>query len=341
MLRILIIRTTALGDIVHTFPALMALRNAFPNCHISWVVEKRFASILKNIKEIDAIYPIELKNGLSKILDAIKILQQQPYDISLDFQGLLKSALIGVASKSIKRFGFCPLNSRECANLFYNKQVDKFCSTDNITQLNNALVKELYFNLTNKTLNIDIGFPNFTSVDDKLNIDNLLNTHVINKFVLINPGGAWQSKLWSPKYYARLIDGIKTKFNLNSVLTCFGSERELGFKINKYLATPVPILDALTYTQQAELSKRASVAIGPDTGPLHIAHAVNCPTIFLFGASDAWRNTPSGNQAYPIQAPLDCKPCWKKICPKYSETKCMQSIKPELVLNKLNSILGI
>lgn len=341
MLKILIVRTSALGDIIHTFPALMALRAAFPDAHIGWAVEKRFASLLENIAEIDTIHPVELKKGMAARLAAIKELRAPRYDISIDFQGLLKSALIGVAAGAKHRVGFSRSNSRECAALFYTQRVERRSARDNITTLNTTLVEELYRRLQGEELQSEVSFPRFTSAGDCEAVDALLrDCGQPQRFALINPGGAWHSKLWGAENYAQLARGLKSEFGLDSVLSCFGAERALGEEINAHLESPLPICDSLSYTQQAEISARAAVAIGPDTGPLHIAHAINCPTLLLFGASDSWRNTPSGNRAWALQAPLECPPCWKKTCPKYETTRCMESITAALVLQKVGEILN-
>lgn len=290
-MKIIIIKTSALGDILHTSCVSQFIKQYIPNAHISWVVESRFASILSHDSYIDEVIQINTKNkSLKNIKNTYKYLKQlsnNNYDIAIDFQGLIKSAI--VARLLCKNTcGYDKNSIRESvASYLYKRSFDIAYHSNTIDR---------YRLLLNHALGLDISKEQVLakqpslgySSESKQNIENFIQND--QKNIIFVVGSTWKSRLY-PK--EKFLEIAKSMPNTN-ILVPFGNMDEYEF--GKYLETNsqnVTLLPKLNLDELKAIISSADLLIGNDTGPSYIAWANNIPSITLFGATPATRIYPS------------------------------------------------
>jgi 3-deoxy-D-manno-octulosonic-acid transferase/heptosyltransferase-1 len=328
---ILIIKLSAIGDVVHTLPSLAALRKSSPDAHISWVVEEAASPIIKGNPYIDTLlisrrkaWSDNLKKGkhigetLKEIKMFIQALRQRPYDIVIDFNGLLKSAILVWLSGSQRKIGY---NSfQELSGLFYN---EKIFENMNIHAVDRYLDFVRYLGLAcdNPEFYLPISPADIQVVDTMLSDSGIDKD---KKFIAISPMSfAGETRLWYEDRFAALADRIISKLKTDVVFTGNGSGGMID-RIQSMMTNKALNLEGRTsLLELAHLYRRAELLVTPDSGPMHIAAAVGTPVIALFGPSAYWRTGPYGAGHTIIRTDLPCSPCFLKKC---STKKCMEDI---------------
>jgi heptosyltransferase I len=293
--RILIVKLGSIGDIVHTLPALATIRRSFPEAEIGWVVERRSAEILRGNPLIDRLIEIdtaklrrrakvdELVGELRRQVREIKSLK---FDVAIDFQGLVKSALVAKLSGAKRRWGFARSERRERASGFL------LTNKVEIPEKTHVIEKNLL--LARAALGLDgpagvFEFPIATSPQEERDAANLAD-RLGGRFAILNPGGGWATKLWPAENFGRLADKLWEEFKLESILVTGPGEgplatRAVAASSSGTLRTAEPSLKAFY-----ELARKATVYVGGDTGPTHIAIAAGAPIVGIFGPTEWWRN---------------------------------------------------
>jgi 3-deoxy-D-manno-octulosonic-acid transferase/heptosyltransferase-1 len=329
---ILIVKLSAIGDVIHTLPSLAALRQLYPDAHITWVVEEAAADLIKNHPYLDAVL-ISRRKSWSKdfqrgqfmrlweeIRSFIKTLRQRPYDLVIDFHGLFKSSIIVFLSGGKRKLGYNSL--QELSGLFLNEKIPE--------EMNKHAV-ERYLDFP-RYLGAKINSAQFIlplSKEAEIRAQILLDKNNLEnkKFIAINPIAYWETKLWSNEKFAHLADLINNKLKMKVVFT--GSEKEPIERINSLMTTESINLGGQTsLLDLAYLYKKAQIVITTDSGPMHLAAAVETPVIALFGPTDPERTGPYGTGHTIIRAELPCSPCLLKKCPT---KKCMEDISPQQI----------
>ena len=332
-MNILIVKLSAIGDVIHTLPSLTALRKLYPEAHITWVVEEAAAGLVKNHPLLNAVLISrrkswikylrkgEFSRPLREMRAFLRELRKRPYDLVIDFHGLLKSAVIVLLSGGKRKLGYNSL--QELSGLFYNEKIPEDMNK-------HAVDRYLDFPrfLGAKIAKAQFILPSDNSAQAR--IQSLLEKyHLENKkFIAVNPVAYWETKLWDDEKFAGLADLIKTKLNMEVVFT--GSEKESIEKITTRMqAKAVNLAGETTLPELAYLYQKALLLVTTDSGPMHLAAAVGTPVVALFGPTDPQRTGPYGDGHVIIRIDLPCSPCLRKECPT---TKCMQDILPEQVL---------
>lgn len=330
-MRILIVKLGSIGDIIHTLPTLAAIRKALPAAHISWVAEQRSSEILRGNPMIDDLIEIDtrsLRGGKiieNILLDAskqIRDLRQHSYDIAIDFQGLLKSAMIAKLSRTKRRFGFDRSGLREpAARVLYSDTAMPAGDKIHVIRKNLALAA---FALEIEVPATNFDFPIATSALDEAEADTIINQSVDAPFALLNPAGGWVTKLWHPEKFGALADRIWEEYGLPAIVATGPSESELAHQVaassrSGKLAVAHPSLKGFY-----KIARRAAVYIGGDTGPTHIAVAANAPVVGLFGPTEWWRNgSPNLDDICVEREDISCRvECHRRTC---SNWICMDS----------------
>ena len=331
-MNILIVKLSAIGDVIHTLPSLTALRKLYPEAHITWVVEEAAAGLVKNHPLLNAVLISrrkswikylrkgEFSRPLREMRAFLRELRKRPYDLVIDFHGLLKSAVIVLLSGGKRKLGYNSL--QELSGLFYNEKIPEDMNK-------HAVDRYLDFPrfLGAKIAKAQFILPSDNSAQAR--IQSLLEKyHLENKkFIAVNPVAYWETKLWDDEKFAGLADLIKTKLNMEVVFT--GSEKESIEKITTRMqAKAVNLASETTLPELAYLYQKALLLVTTDSGPMHLAAAVGTPVVALFGPTDPQRTGPYGDGHIIIRSDLPCSPCLRKECPT---TKCMQDIPPEQV----------
>ncbi|MCT7570623.1 lipopolysaccharide heptosyltransferase I [Aliarcobacter butzleri] len=288
MKRIAIIKLSAMGDIIHAMVALQYIKRKYPNLQIDWFVESTFAPILENNPDINQIIKLDLKSikkDKKEIINQIKLIkkyEKNSYDLVIDAQGLIKSAIVSFFLGK-NRVGFSKNSTREkLASFFYTKRVD-------IAYDKNAIERNV--KILSQALNFEI------TKDDILNKKPFLfyknENEVIYEYlskdkknVLFVIGASWPSKMYSKEKFAKIINNLD-----ENCLITWGNEAEkdiANFVANISKAKVLPKLDLNSL--KAIMSK-VDLVIGNDTGPTHMAWALSIPSITLFGNTPGYRNT--------------------------------------------------
>ncbi|MEN6374943.1 MAG: lipopolysaccharide heptosyltransferase I [Smithella sp.] len=332
-MNILIVKLSAIGDVIHTLPSLAVLRKLYPDAHITWVVEEAAAGLMKNHPLLDAVLISRRKSWIkslrkgefSRPLREVRAffgeLRQRPYDLVIDFHGLLKSAMIVLLSGGKRKLGYDSM--QELSGLFYNEKIPEDMNK-------HAVDRYLDFPryLGAKIEKVQFILPSDNAAETR--IQSLLEKYRLanKKFIVVNPVAYWETKLWDDEKFAGLADLIKTKLNIEVVFT--GSEQESIEKISAQMKNKaVNLVGETTLPELAYLYKKALMLITTDSGPMHLAAAVGTPVVALFGPTDPQRTGPYGPGHTIIRSDLPCSPCLLKKCPT---RKCMQDISPQQVM---------
>ena len=289
-MKIAIVKLSALGDIIHAMAALQFIKQHLPNSTIDWVVEEGFKDILVNNPDINEIHTVNIKKAkqqksIKLLFHEIRKLRKLPrYDIVIDTQGLIKSAIVSWAIPSDQTFGFDKNSLRESfAAKFYTDtcsiSYDENIIKRNITVISSALsIAISHSDILNK--------QSFLFSNSQISSDLLTNSKAN---IALIPGASFKSKIYPVDQYAQIANELKSQANF-IVLWGNQSEKNMAEKIQK-IAPEVHIADKLTLDGLKGFIMQTDLVIGGDTGPTHMAWALNIPSITLFGSTPGYRNT--------------------------------------------------
>ncbi|MDB4099108.1 lipopolysaccharide heptosyltransferase I [Candidatus Thioglobus sp.] len=287
-MKIAIVKLSALGDIIHTMIVLQYIKKYNPAIEIDWIVEEKYIELLESNRDINEVFTINLKRTKQKksffllVRELIKVCKFGPYDIVIDMQGLIKSSIISRLIPSKLTLGFDKFSAREkLASIFYNKtfQVDY---DKNVIERNFELMK-FALDLPVQFEEVEDKLP-FLYSNYKYSITSLSST---KKNIVLIPGASFAAKMYPVKSYKNLINSLDANYFI-----VWGSENEklLAEKI-KNLTPHVNICEKLSIESLIFLVSQSDLVIGSDTGPTHMAWALNIPSITLFGATPGYRNS--------------------------------------------------
>lgn len=292
---LLIARLSALGDVIHTLPAVVALRRASPGRAIGWVVEKPYEELVCHLGGVDEVFAVRTKHWRSSPLGSAT--RREVRDVTravrsfargsdfVDFQGLFKSAIWGVLSGAERRWGFDRSTIRERgAGVLLNRRVRPHRA---------AHVVELNMQLASAVAGADLEEPALDFSSYELAPSDSLEELMGESPVVLLPGTGRVEKNWSPERYARLASLVFERTGKRSVVLWGPGEEELATVI----AGISPIAVKAPPTSIRELVwtiRRAGIVVGGDTGPIHIAAAARAPVVGLYGPTDPGRNGPRG-----------------------------------------------
>lgn len=347
--RILIIRLGALGDVVRTLPAVVALRSLYPGAHFTWLVEPGAAGVVDAVGIVDEtlVFPrgqlvefFQAADGLSfarMLIGIVRRLRDRRFDLVLDFHGLLKSGLLARLSGAPIRYGFGRNVAREFADRFVNRRVELVNPHVSRYDRNAALVEALA---------PDVKFPTRPFLQPStLAVARLAarlrvsNRERAEGFVLIHPGSSPRArhKRYAPSAWGEVAERL-AKEGI-AVWIASGPSRHERNLVEEILRTSdgaaVSAPETRSFDDLLALMARASVFASCDSGPLHAASLVGVPVVQLLGPTDPihnepWRNTPSRR----VHVPLPCSPC-RRGC---VAAPCMRAIPPVLVAEEIREL---
>lgn len=288
MKRIAIIKLSAMGDIIHAMVALQYIKRQYPNLQIDWFVESAFAPILENNPDINEIIKLDLKSikkDKKEIINQIKLIKKyktNSYDLVIDAQGLIKSAIVSFFLGK-NRVGFSKNSTREkLASFFYTKRVDIAYDKNAIERNVKILSQALNFEITKDDILNKKPFL-FYKNENEVMYEYLSKD---KKNVLFVIGASWPSKMYSKEKFAKIINNLD-----ENCLITWGNEAEKD--IADFIAniSKAKVLPKLDLNSLKAIMSKVDLVIGNDTGPTHMAWALNIPSITLFGNTPGYRNT--------------------------------------------------
>ncbi len=322
--RILLIKLSSLGDIVHTLPALAALRTRFPSARIDWLVARGYEDLLEGHPALDGVRVFERKwiAGLRVNRRLLEGLRSGRYDVVLDFQGLFRSGLLAFLARAPRRIGFA--NGREMSPWFYTERMtpppDRLHAVDRYLALLEPLgIREPA-----------VEFPLSWGVEVEDAVSALLVDGGEDRpLAVLHPFGRWPTKRWEHGRYL----AVAQKLASSGWQVAFVGGRGHRADVKGWLGNASPrvmnLVGKLSLKGLAALLKRARVLVTNDSGPMHLAVAVGTPVVALFGPTDPALTGPYGNGGNVIRAGIACSPCFRRAC---SHRRCMTEIGVEEVL---------
>ncbi|MDD5712982.1 MAG: glycosyltransferase family 9 protein [Smithellaceae bacterium] len=327
-MNILIVKLSAIGDVIHTLPSLSALRKRFPQAHITWVVEQAAADLVVGHPYLDSVivstrkgWAGKLRGGnigavVAEMRELTGALRSRPYDLVIDFHGLFKSAVLAGLCRGKRKLGYRSL--QELSGLFYTERIPEDMEK-------HAVDRYLDFA---RYLGADVSKPEFlipVAFENERRTEALLKEAGIasgERFIAVSPVALWKTKLWSDEKFAALCDMMISRLGVKVVLTG-GAAAPLMRIGNLMKENAVNLGGKTTLKDLAALYRRAALVVTTDSGPMHLAAATGTPVIALFGPTDPRRTGPYGAGHTVLQKSLPCVPCFKKNCEKMD---CMRGI---------------
>ncbi|MFQ5527775.1 MAG: lipopolysaccharide heptosyltransferase I [Thermoanaerobaculia bacterium] len=328
--RILIIRTSAMGDIVHALPVLTRLRAALPDARIGWVVERVFAPLLEGRPDLDEVITVGLRTWRHRTLSpntwreiaafSKAILAFSP-DVVLDLMGTHKSGIIAAFTLADRRFGLAWGDRREPSSAVWlsgtaraqgDHAVDRMLSTLDCLELE-AGESEVDFGGEGLSEAAWGGGPQRGET-----------------FALLHPRTAWANKDYPKFSWAQVVDLLKERTGIETWVGWGPGEQDSAQEVAR--ASGAQALDELaTFPQLIALSRRARIVLGGDTGPVHLAHALGTPVVCVMGPTDPARNGPYGSPRSAVVHRLPCSFCHRQL----DATKaCLLNIAPDRVVEQ-------
>jgi len=330
-LEILIIKLSAIGDVIHSLPSLRALREIFPDARISWVVETAASDLLIGNPDLDRIiishrkkWAANLRNlrdvrdTFSEAASFLRDLRDRNYDIIIDFHGLFKSAVLAFLARGKRKIGYDSM--QELSGIFYNEKI-----TEDMGK--HAVDRYLDFPRYLGFKGDKAEFKIYPGVENERQVEDLLRAHQIepgDPVIAVSPQALWDTKLWDNQKFAALCDRISDELGMKIVFTGSGAEEMIADITAKMKTAAVNLEGRTTLRGLAALFKRVSLLVTTDSGPMHLAAAMGTPVVAIFGPTSPARTGPYGGTHNVIQKiDMKCVPCFLKHC----ETKdCMDSV---------------
>lgn len=318
--RILIVKPSSLGDIIHSLPVLRALRKTCPDAYIGWVVKEVWREVLEDNPLIDHL--IILNKGASGIISAVRETRILRFDTVIDLQGLFRSGIITYLSGARTRTGFS--NAREFARLFYNNKVT-------VPAVKMHAVDRYFLTVHNNTP-ASIHFPLYTNIEDAewvklfLQENNLFDKYPL---IAINPSARWIKKRWPAASFSALINKLIKELNAGIIIVGSKDDVPIAEEISSMVHERIAIAAGQTSIKTlAALLGKINLLITNDSGPMHIAAAMGTPVVALFGPTDPELTGPYGRGHVVLRKNLECSPCMRKPCSQ-GKTVCMDTISVE------------
>jgi 3-deoxy-D-manno-octulosonic-acid transferase/heptosyltransferase-1 len=357
-MNILIVKLSAIGDVLHTLPSLAAIRKLYPQAHITWVIEEASSDLIKGHPDLDRViisrrkhWIKELKKGkisvFREVAQFIRELRGRRYDLVIDFHGLLKSAVIVFLSSGKRKLGYDSM--QEMSGLFLTEKayedmdkhaVDRYLDLVRYLEHKDSVPVNMGGEGVSdaKVCEEEPSFLLPVSEEDEKKVMRLLESKGMGEsgFVAVSPVALWETKLWEEKSFALLCDLIYLKYALPVVFTGTGKE-SIDLIRSKMKTSAISLAGETSLKELACLYRRAAIVISTDSGPMHIAAAMGTPVIALFGPTDPARTGPYGKGHRVIQKELPCRPCFLKKC---TSRECMRRITVEDAFYAVGELLG-
>ncbi len=330
--RILIVLLGAIGDVTRALPLLTRLRRTYPEAYIAWAVEPTAAPLLDNHPALNEVLLYRRIRGPVAFFPFLREIRRHRFDLVLDLQRHAKSGLVSWWSGAPLRLGFHRKNTKE-GNWFFN--------THTITPVPDFSLKLHQYLAFADALGLPddgVHFDLRLREEEQQRVETLLSStpHPFAAFFL---GSRWPSRFWFPPATATVVRALRQEYGMGIVLLGSQSEASFAQEVSERIGGEVTNLSGQTSLRDLiGIFTRARLALGPDSGPMHIAAATGTPVISLWGATSPIRSAPWGSEELVLCGTAACSPCYTRRCP--IGRACMQRITPEQVLEAARRVLA-
>ena len=295
--RFLVVRLGSLGDIVHTFPAVAALRESYPQAEIVWLTHRRWKPLVESSELATDIWETETRSYRS-LREIIGRIRTRKFTAAIDYQGLWKAAALPFLGGISRRVGFSSQTIREFGvPILYTERVR--CTQTHIADQNGELSQKV--GARSGVAPVVLAVP---SIQEAF-VLRLLRGYAIERYIVLSPGGGWRSKCWPPDRYGALSQKIHHELGLRCVLNYGSGEEEMASAITAASGEAGPIPYNGSLSQLMALLRNTVCVVAGDTGPLHLAVALGAPSVAIFGPTNPARNGPFRTGNRPGASPCD------------------------------------
>jgi lipopolysaccharide heptosyltransferase II len=331
--KILFIKPSSLGDIVHAMPTLSALRQAYPAMEVTWLVKRQWGGIVERIDGVDQVCAVE--PGIRGWLSRIPMLRAARFDVALDLQGLFRSAAMGWLSGAPHRIGFA--NAREGSPWLYSRLVEVPTSEMHAV--------DRYLLLADALEAGRDGKPEFRfrlPQSDHDEVERMLTRAGLpaaGRWAAMSISARWPTKRWPAASFAALADRM-TREGLGPVVFIGGPDDKADVAAVRAMMThsSIDLAGSLPVGLLPALLSRADILVTNDSGPMHVAAAMGTPVVALFGPTSAVRTGPYGPGHRVLAHQVACSPCFSRSCSNAVPLACLTGITPDQVLDSVKSV---
>ncbi|MDD2389373.1 MAG: lipopolysaccharide heptosyltransferase I [Desulfobacterales bacterium] len=333
-MNILIVKLSAIGDVIHTLPALNAIRAHYPDAHITWVVEEAAADLVRGHRALNRVLVSGRKRwikalktpsrwlALREILTFFQELRDTRYDVVLDFQALLKSAMLIALVRGKRKIGFDKgMQHMEHSYVFLNERIGPVDMEVHALLRNMMMLKSIGINSGTVAYDLPI------QPEHRIAAENLIYgdcREASKPVVAVNPVAKWDTKLWSNRSFARMADILVDQYEAHVVFTGSADDHDTIGQIRSMMThRAVNLAGRTSLMELAAVYEKADVVVSTDTGPMHLAAAAGTPVVALFGPTAPWRTGPYGDGHRVLRADVSCSPCFRRLCPSMQCMKCI------------------
>ncbi len=349
--RLLIIKPSSLGDVVHGLPVVHAIKRTYPQCYVAWIVQRSFAGILENDPTIDELLPIEIPSTsdpaaergaygkaalatAASLRDLRRKFRRAPFDLALDLHASFRSGLFTLACRGARRIGFS--DAKELNTWFQDEHVE--CPADAMHAVEKNLACARYLGVEPK----EEDFRLVVGERQRQHVQGLLGAHGINPgaiLVYVNACARWATKLWNVEAWARVCRLLRERCGVHIILGGAAGDRAYLDAIRAAAHTEVLVTaGALSLGESAALLELSDLYLGVDSGPMHIAAFVDTPVVALFGPTDPAKVGPYGEGHWVVRREgLPCLGCRKRSC---DNRRCMNELDAEEVVRVCRAVLA-
>jgi lipopolysaccharide heptosyltransferase I len=329
--RLLIIKPSSLGDIIHALPVVSALRRRFPSAGLTWLVKREWAEVLEGNPDIDEVMAVDLSlRGWPEVIQRIRA---GGFDLVVDLQGLLRSAILARVSGAPVRVGFA--NGREGSPWFYTDRVP--VPAGDMHAVDRYLLVSRFLGAPQKAPDLsDFPLPADPAADDRV-AALLASEHVRSGTILVamNPTARWDTKQWPSGSFLATADRLQAG-DARVVLIGSVEDSAVGAQAIREMRTPpIDLMGKTTLKELIAVLRRARVLVTNDSGPMHLAAAVGTPVVALFGPTDPARTGPYGPGHTALRSGVPCSPCFSRRCTNVTRLECLTAISPDEVIRQV------
>jgi heptosyltransferase-1 len=313
-LRIAIVKLSSLGDVIHALPVARALRRAYPDAHLTWIVEAREHALLRDHPDLDAVLTVDTRRwrrlirrpaGARLVWQTLAGLRARitasRFDVTLDAQGLIKSGLLTASTRAPVRIGFSPSWCGEWPNsLFTNRHVTPPREAEHVVEQYLALLAPLGVIESQPEFHIP------ARPDAERRMESFLAAQGVERrdlLVALNPGASREDKRWPVPHMRRLAERLSVEPGVRVLLLWGPGEIDMAREIESALPGKVILAPATDLDELTALLRRSMLLVASDTGPLHLGAALGTPCLGLYGPTPARRNRPYGRHCRGLQSP--------------------------------------
>ncbi len=308
--KVLIIRMSSLGDLVHSLPALHALKRGI-NCEISFITNSEYADFVKCFSDVNRVISFNRKNFIRGLVELYHNIKKEHFDLVIDLQGLLKSAIILYLAVSPRKIG--PSYHRELSHIFYHEISGRRDMNRHAVERTFDVVKYLGIDYDRREFNLTFPPARYEIPRDRRNI-------------AIIGDARWQSKIWPYEYFVRLASLlIRDGFNVYLLGSSEGWKNAAASLLDGGANN---LIGKTNLVELGSLLRDMDLVVSNDSGPMHIAAALGVRVVALMGPTDPVRTGPYGEGHIVFSGRASCAPCFRRSCP---DNVCMKKISPDEV----------